>query len=114
MMGEKVIEQRPVALAEVEELLGALKKDKELNYEQDIAEKYAKRFAPLTPTQAHKAREALEEIESLKSQPAFVAKVLDFLPVNVEMIETLAGKAVPLTPDETQAIIDVCKKYQKE
>ena len=114
MIGEKVIDQQPVCLAQIEQMMEDLKKNKELNYEQDLTLKYAKKFAPLTAHQAEKATDAYRAIAILSDQPAIVVKLLDFVPTEAEFIEVLIGKTPKLSPEDIQAIIDVSKKFKKE
>ncbi len=45
MIGEKIIEKKPVNLTEVKQLLAGKKKEKDLSYEQDLTMKYAKKFS---------------------------------------------------------------------
>lgn len=118
MIGEKVISTRAVCLAEVEAMMMELRKNKdqakELNYEQDLTFTYSKKFASMTAHQAEKAREAFEAIPGVAGDSVLVSKLLDFLPVEAEFIETIAGKNPKLGAEDIQAIIDVSKKYQKE
>ena len=111
MIGEKLIEQKPVTLAEVKQLLSERKKEKELSYEQDLTLKYAKKFSKVSTAQAEKLAEALKEVEAL--DPATVIKIVDILPVKKEKLQLIIPKEVVLNEVDLQKILDACKKYSK-
>jgi DNA-directed RNA polymerase subunit F len=111
MIGEKVLEQKPITLAEVKQLLSERKKDKDLSYEQDITLKYAKKFSKLSQAQAEKLVSELKGIGNLDDET--VVKIADFLPVKKEILQLLIPKEVVLDEASMQKIIDLCKKLNK-
>ena len=112
MIGQEIIEEKPVSLSEIKALLGAKKKDKELNYEQDIALKYSKKFSKLTPKESTKIRAELSAIESLK--PDFIVKVMDILPAKKEVLDLIDSKSSPVPDEDRAKILEITKKYSKE
>ena len=112
MIGEKLIEKKLVTLGEVKEILSARKKEKELNYEQDIALKYAKKFSKLTTKQAEKVREELSKIESLTDD--LVVKIMDLLPIKKETVELVIPKGGEVGEEDIKKILEITKKYNKE
>jgi len=111
MIGEKLISQKPVSLAEVKQLLADRKKDKDLSYEQDITLKYAKRFGKNSLANAEKLEAELQGIEGLN--PETITKVVDILPDKKEKLQLLIPKEVVLNEAAMQKILDLCKKYGK-
>lgn len=111
MMVEKKISEKPVTLTEIREMLSERKKDKELSYEQDLALKYAKRFAKLSLSQAEKAREELSKIGKLDEFS--IVKIIDVLPQSREILELVIPKNIAVDADDAEKILDVTKKYAK-
>ena len=111
MIGEKLIDQKPITLAEVKQILSERKKEKELSYEQDLTLKYAKKFSKVTMTQAEKLVNALKEVEAL--DPATIVKIVDILPVKKEKLQLLIPKDMVLNEADLQKILELCKKYKK-
>lgn len=111
MIGEKLLEKRPVSLAEVKELISERKKDKDLSYEQDLTAKYAKRFAKVSLAQAKKLESDLKEIEGLNEE--LVVKIIDILPEKKEKLFLLMPKEVVLGEASLLKIVELCKKHRK-
>ncbi len=82
MIGERIIDKKPVNLTEVKQLLAGKKKEKDLSYEQDITLKYAKKFSKLSLSQAKKLESELKQLEGLL--PAMIVKIVDILPEKKE------------------------------
>ncbi len=111
MIGEKFINQKPVNLAEVKQLLADRKKEKDLTYEQDITLKFAKKFSKLSLINAKKLQTDLEKIEGLN--PETVTKIIDILPEKKEKLQLLIIKETVLNEVDLQKILSLCKKYRK-
>ncbi len=112
MIGQGLVEEKPITLSEVKVLLAAKKKDSELNYEQDIAIKYAKKFSKLTPKETEKAKADLSAIESLNEET--VVKIIDILPTKKEVLDLIVAKSSPVIPEEDLAkVLEITKKYSK-
>ena len=111
MIGEKLIDQKPITLAEVKQILSERKKEKELSYEQDLTLKYAKKFSKVTMTQAEKLVNALKEVEAL--DPATIVKIVDILPVKKEKLQLLIPKDMVLNEADLQKILGLFKKNKK-
>ena len=111
MIGEKLLDQRFVALAEMKEMLEERKKDKELNYEQDIALKYAKKFAKVTLKESEKIAEELSKIPSLNQE--LVVKIIDLLPAKREILELVIQKGAQVQEEDLAKILEIAKKHSK-
>ena len=111
MIGQGIIEERPVSLSEIKEILSAKKKEKELNYEQDIALKYAKKFSKVTPKDSVKLKADLTAIESLT--PELVVKIMDLLPVKKEILDLLVQKGSSVPDEDLAKILEITQKYSK-
>lgn len=111
MIGVKVLEKRPVTLAEVKQLLSERKKGKDLSYEQDLTYKYSKKFAKVSPAQAEKLREELASVEGLND--VTVTKIIDLLPEKKEVLQLVIPKEVLVDEAGLNSILGLCKKYRK-
>ncbi len=109
MLGEKIVEEKPITLVEVRELLSERKKEKELTYEQDLTLKYAKRFGKLTIKQLEKLREELSKMEKLDE--IAIVKIIDILPKTKEILDIILPKNMQLDNETTEKILNVTKKF---
>ena len=112
MIGEKLIDKKPVALTAIKELLAARKRDKELNYEQDIALKYAKKFSKLSTKELEKVKEELSHIKALS--PELIVKIVDLLPTKKEVLELLVPKGLEISEEDLAKVLEITKKHSKE
>ena len=86
MIGEKILEKRPVSLVEVKQLLSERKKAKDLSYE-------------------------LASIQGLNTET--IVKIVDILPEKKEILQLLISRDVIVDEAGLKAILDLCKKYRK-
>lgn len=109
MIGEKILEQRPASLKEVEELLAERKKEKELTYEQDLTLKYAKKFSKLTTAKYKKIVKDLSSVEGLTDD--LIVKIIDIVPADKNILDLLFEKHS--VSDETKKqILEITSKYK--
>jgi len=111
MIGQGLISKKPVSLVEVKALLAKRKKDAELNYEQDIALKYSKKFAKVSPKEAEKLKGELSKIESLTEE--LIAKIVDLIPARKETLELLIPKGSGVSDEDLAKVLELTKKHQK-
>ena len=109
MIGEEILEKKPITLVEVKAILAERKKENELSYEQDIALKYAKRFSKLTEKQLKKIKEELKGIKGLSEE--IMVKIIDILPDKKEILELLIPKESELKEEDLKKILEITKKY---
>ena len=112
MIGEQLIERKFLNLVEVKDLLAKRKKEKELTYEQDMALKYSKQFAKLTPAMAHKAMKELMELEGMADETAI--KVVDILPTEMPLLKMLVPKEAKISEGSLAKALEISQKYAKE
>jgi len=110
MIGKKVISVKNVPLFEVKEVLGERNKEGELNYEQQHAFDYSKKFAKLTPAKGAKMLKELQAIEGLDED--FIIKVIDVLPQDIDIARLILYKG-NLSDDTLKQVVDISSKYAK-
>jgi len=111
MIGDEIISSKKITLTEVKELMKTRKKEKELTYEQDLTQKYAKNFSKLTEKQAQKLFEELIKLESVDEELA--AKLVDVLPAETELIKLAPLKESTVTQEDLTQALELVKKYVK-
>jgi len=111
MIGRKILEEKPVTMAEVLEVLKE-KSSENMIYEQKLALDHLQKFVKLKPGEV---RKLVEEILALneKFRPAHAVKVADLLPVDEADVKAIFAKErFTLTKEEIAALVDLVAKYR--
>ena len=108
----KLLEERPLTLAETAELLAERKKEAkggELGFEQENTLAYAEKFAETT---AKKAKEMQEELEKIAGMtPQLASKIADLCPKKIEEVIAIVGTAI--NEEGVKEAVKIAKKYAK-
>lgn len=106
----KVIEIKPVTMAEAKEMLEKRAKEKELSYEQKLADEHLRKFSRLKPAEAKKF---LEELSStVKMSPEVLSQVVNIMPQTPDELRLIfAREKFSLKEDEANKILETVKKY---
>lgn len=111
MIGKKIINQEPISLANVKELIEQKKKEGELTYEQNLTLEYCKKFSKLSKRDANALIEELSKIEKVSRKYAIV--LADLLPKTPDEIRLIFSKEhFILSEDEIKTILSVLDKYR--
>lgn len=102
MIGKEVLEEKPVTLAEVRQVLNKIKKEGELTYEQKVSLDYANEFGKAAVSKVH---EALKKLNAEEIDDKIAVKILDIMPKTKEELGLIFEK---VRFDLTEAKI---KKY---
>ena len=106
----KVIETKPVSMAEAKDILSSREKKKELSYEQKLALEHLNKFTKLTPEQAKKLLEELSGV--LRMSQETTVQILNFLPKNADELRMIFSREkFSLKEDEINKILEITKKY---
>jgi DNA-directed RNA polymerase subunit F len=111
MLEEKLIEKKPIVLAEVKELLRERAKEGELSYEQQVTLKYADKFAKLSKTKTLKLLEELKKIEGMSEELA--VKLTDLMPESLEVLSLVIPKNLEFSEEKKKEILKVIKEFLK-
>ncbi|MDO8427680.1 MAG: DNA-directed RNA polymerase subunit F [Candidatus Diapherotrites archaeon] len=112
LIGEQLLERKFLTLTEVKDLLNKRKKEKELTYEQDMALKYSKQFAKLTPAQTKKMIGELKEFPEITEEMA--VKIADMVPSEMPILKLIIPKEVKISEESLNKIFEISQKYSKE
>ena len=86
MLGKKVIQEKPLTLAEVRLILKKREDEGKLNYEQKVTQDYVKVFGKTDFTKIKKALKKLEELQVPKEQ---AVKIINIQPTTEEEIAVI-------------------------
>ncbi len=111
MIGKEVVNNRPVCLAEVLEILEKRSKEEELKYEQRLDFDYAQKFCKL---KAKKASKLLEKLTSLGLTLYQAVLLVDLMPEKEEEINLIFAKEKN-KPDEkvTSQILELLDQFRE-
>lgn len=112
MAAPQFIEEKPLSLAEVKEILDkAEKRDSELNYNSGRSKDFLENFVQLTNDKKEELRKKLLSLDLTRLKEEHISKIADFLPVNENELKIIL-QAYPLSlPKKDQdAIISVVKE----
>ena len=106
----KILETRPVTMAEAKDIMLDKEKDKEHGYEQKLAAEHLKKFTKL---KAGEAKKFVEDISSvLRMGPDTLVQIVNLMPKNADELRLIfAREKFSLKEDEVQKILDIVKKY---
>ncbi len=107
----KIVNMRPVSLAEVKEVIESRKGEKELNYEQEITMKYVEKFGKLNRKETEDLVKKLKEIEFLKEREVLVYQLVNALPTKVEQVQLFLTKDIETNEEELKKIVELTKKF---
>ena len=110
-MVKKILEEQPVSITKVEDIIKERKKDGELTYEQKKTLQYTKEFKKLDTKEAE---ELLNELEEAKIDEQTAVKIVDVLPRNKTELKVLYSKHHIPTEEETSMAVELVKKHGKD
>ena len=104
----EIVEQKPLSLIEVKELLTTHKaKFKELNFRSQKVEGYVQDFATVDKEKAQEIEKKLAEaVQKLKER--HIKKIIDVMPIDINQLKTIfTGEAINLKQEELKQIVDI-------
>lgn len=106
----KIVESRPVSVAEAKKLLEQRSKDAELEYEQAQAADHSDKFSTRTPEAVQKlAKEIMEKSGKLDLEISL--KLADICPKQPETLKSiLLRKKVDLSDEEAEELLKILQK----
>lgn len=114
MVKPEVIEQKPVSIAEVKDILGKIhKRDGELSFRGGKTEDHVNEMSTLGIRKAKELIKKLEELEVPRLRDVHILKIVDTLPENQEQLKIiLSGYNVTVVKDNLKKIQDVVDEYR--
>ena len=102
-----IIQQKPVAMAELKVTLDRVKKEKgELNFRAEKVHTYLNSF--VEKVDIKELREKLEGLWLTKFRDRHIVKIIDVMPEDTESLKSLfAGEAISFKQEELKQILDI-------
>ncbi len=114
MVKPKIIEEKPVSMAELKAEITKIKKKGELNFRAEKTEEYLNQFTILDSKKAAELRAKLDKLKIPRLKEEHIVKIMDLLPGSVEELKsTLSGYTVTITNDNLKKIAEAIKEFRK-
>ena len=111
MIGKDVIEEKPVTLVDVKQLLTKRKKEGELSYEQKISLDYVSEFGKTAISKVHAA---LEKLKAEGMDERVAVKILDIMPKTKEELGLIFEKVrFDLSDAKAKKILSIVASLHK-
>ncbi len=113
MTNPQFVEEKPLCLAEVKEILDAAeKRDGELNFLSNKAKEHIDAFITLAPAKRTELYKKLTGLSLTRLKEEHFAKIIDFLPENVNDLRVvLQAYPLSLPKKDQESIVAVVKEY---
>jgi DNA-directed RNA polymerase subunit F len=106
----KVIETKPVSMAEAKDILSNCEKKGELSYERKLALDHLNKFTKINPEEAKKLLGELSGV--LRMSQETMVQILNFLPKNADELRMIFSREkFSLKEDEINKILEIIKKH---
>lgn len=106
MSNIKIIEEKPISMAEVKEILD--KKDK-LNSKGTLTKEYFKSISVTKVDKAKNLIERLKKLEITRLKDKHIIKIVDIMPHDMDSLKMLISQEVTIKQEELQKILDTLK-----
>jgi|YNPNPStandDraft_1061719.scaffolds.fasta_scaffold105987_1 DNA-directed RNA polymerase subunit F len=105
----KILENKPVSMAEAKETMTKLERKKELSYEQKLALEHLKKHTQIS---ADKAKKIAEEINGfIRLSPEVLAQIINIMPKNIDELRLIvSSEKFVLKEEELNKILEILKK----
>ena len=106
----KILEVKPVTMAEAKDIVMDRENDKELGYEQKLAAEHLKKFTKLKASEAKKFATDISDV--LRMGPETLVQIVNLMPQNPDELRLIfAREKFSLKEEEIQKILEIVKKY---
>ena len=115
-MNPQVVEEVPLNIVEVKEMLRKIKdRDQELNFRAQKTAEYLEAIQTIKPKQAKELKEKLEALEIPRVKEAQVQKIIDIMPKTVDGVKTVfSGLNISVTADNVKKVATLINEYALE
>ncbi|MCL2156520.1 MAG: RNA polymerase Rpb4 family protein [Methanobrevibacter sp.] len=109
MIGKKTLENQPIPLAKVKEILENFSADHDLNYEQNLTLDHVTKFSKMPLEDTEKLIEELEE----KIKHKHAVRIADLMPEDLSDLRLMFAKErVPLKKEDMEKILEIISNYR--
>ena len=113
MVNPKIVEEKPIGLAEIKAELGKIKKrDNELSARSSRMEDYLNQFSTLTSEEYNKLVDELKKLDIPRLREIHMIKIADIIPETIEDLKIiLQGYTLTVTNDNLKKIVSITSKF---
>ncbi|MBD3249261.1 hypothetical protein GF336_04415 [Candidatus Woesearchaeota archaeon] len=113
-MKPKIIEEKPIPMAELKKELDSIKKeDEELNFRANKTDEYLSQMTKLSSKKAEELKGKLEGLNISRLKDEFIVKIIDTLPGTVDELRVLLqGYIVSINQADMKKIVELVKEYK--
>jgi DNA-directed RNA polymerase subunit F len=116
MVDAKIIEEKPITMAELKEEIEQVKKrDKEVNFRVTQTDDYLSNFKVLSQKNSIEFAKEIAKLEIPRLKEQHITKIVDFLPETVEELKVIL-EAYPITivDKNLKRIVDLVKEFREK
>ncbi len=112
----KLINERPIVMAEVIDTLTTLEKEeKELNFRSNKAKNYIKAFIKLDLKHANELSKKIQELNIPRLKERQIVKIIDSLPTTLDELRMIfVGETTTINDENMKKLLDVVNDYVKK
>lgn len=109
----EIINERPLSIIEVRELLNEIKKKSgELSEKGTKTKEHIDNVVKLTKKEAEELREKIIKLNISRFKDRHISKLIEIMPTDMDSIRVLfSGESIALNPDDIKQIIAIMKDY---
>ncbi|MGM5485481.1 MAG: hypothetical protein ACQEP1_06445 [Nanobdellota archaeon] len=113
MASPKIIEEKPITMAELKVELGRIKKrDEELNFRANKTEDYLKRLTKLSKKKSEDLYKKISELEIPRLKDKHIKKIIDIMPTTKDDVKVvLEAYPITISQDNLKKIASVVKEF---
>ena len=104
----KIINERPLNLAELKASISKMEKAKELTYRGEKTKEYLANLPLLTAKEAEKFGKQIEKLNIPRLKDRHITKILDIQPKDIDSLRALlSGETITIKEEDLKRILDV-------
>ncbi len=105
----KVVEERPLALAELKEKLESIeKRDKELSFRANKTKEYLNNFTLKKMKETESLKKKIDELQIPRLKERHIVKIIDIAPKDIDSLRLLlSGEAITVKEEDLKKILSL-------
>ena len=116
MTNPQVVEEVPLNIVEVKEMLKKIKdRDTELNFRAQKTAEYLDAINTIKPKSAKELKEKLTELEIPRIKEVQIQKIIEIMPLTAEGVKTIfTGFNISVTADNVKKVVTLVNEYAEK
>ncbi len=116
MVDAKMVNEKPITMAELKEEISNIKKrSKEVNFRVTQTEDYLNNFLTANPKDLFELKSKIEKLEIPRLREQHVCKIVDLLPENIDDLKMiLEGYPITIVDKNLKRIVELIQEFKKK